>query len=84
MYACYGSDEKIVELLLNSGASITVRNNLGNTAYDIAKINKFTNICEMLKNRETYRKMEEHIDIHVKSDEEIKEAVSKLAKKLRG
>ena len=73
-----------IKLLLKYGANPAIRNKYGNTAYSSAKARGYIDIYMILKHAEAYRRVEEHIDIHVKSEEEIEDAVSKLAKRLRG
>ena len=79
MIACKWNYESTVELLLKNNADVTIKDDIGKTAYDYAKERKHNSICKMLE-----RYKDERMDIDVKSEEEINTAVNKLAMKLRG
>ncbi len=71
--------DKVVDILLQNGANINIKDNEGKTAYDYALEMNYLNICEMIDCIK-----DENANIVVKSSEEVEDAVSKLAKKLRG
>ncbi len=65
-------------LLLQNNADITIRDYNGKTAYDYASERGYYATCLVLKSVEENKK----IEIYEKSEEEIKEAVKKLSKRL--
>ena len=51
MKASYLGNEEIVEFLINNGANINIRNNRGETAYDLAYKSDRLDICKLLKTK---------------------------------
>ncbi len=80
MHACIRGNIEKVKLLLKYGADASIKDNRGMSAYDFSN----SEISNLLKNAENYRRVEENIDIEMKSEEEVNITISRLAKKLRG
>ncbi len=79
--ACLEGNIEIVKMLIKYGANANIIDNYGKSACDYAAKFNAGALCEILEHGSID---EESADIDLKSDEEVKTAVSKLAKRLRG
>ena len=70
--------------MLKYGADINLQDRFGCNAYNFAEENGNIKICEMLETKDEY---EESANVHVKTEEELKEEEAKvkvLARRIKG